>query len=167
MTLLLLDSRGFVFRANINAAPGLLEIIMRLVSQRLAAAFFIAMALACLGGCMQTSGDLEGAQWKLVGWQVSSINPADVTITAKIEGGQISGSGGVNTYGGPCKVGPGDAFSAGPLAATGMAGPEPAMRAEAAYFALLGQARFHAMTGGRLKLYDEDENELLVFEIRP
>ena len=137
---------------------------MRHQSQRLAAVFFFIMLLIASAGCKQTSGKIEGVQWKLAGWQVSSINPADVTITAKIEGGQISGSGGVNTYGGPCRLGPGNAFSAGPVSATEMAGPEPAMRAEAAYLKLLAEARFYAKADGRLTLYDQNENESLIFE---
>jgi heat shock protein HslJ len=134
------------------------------LSKRLDAVFLIAGAVIALAGCKLTTTRLEGAQWQLVGWTISSINPADVTITAKFEDGQITGNGGVNTYGGPCRLGPGDAFSAGPIAATEMAGPEPAMRAEAAYLTLLGQARFYSLTQGTLTLYDEGGNESLIFE---
>ena len=134
------------------------------LSKRLAAVFLIAASFITLTGCKPDTSQLEGTQWKLVEWTISSINPADVTITAKFADGQITGSGGVNTYGGPCRFGPGDAFSAGPIAATEMAGPEPAMRAEAAYFTLLGQARFYSMADGELTLYDEDKNESLIFE---
>jgi heat shock protein HslJ len=134
------------------------------LSKRLVAVFLIAVSFIAVAGCKPDTSQLEGTQWKLVGWTISSINPADVTITAKFDDGQISGSGGVNTYGGPCRLGPGDAFSAGPIAATEMAGPEPAMRAEAAYLTLLGQAKFYSMSDGRLTLYDEDKNETLIFE---
>ena len=134
------------------------------LSKRLAAVFLIAVSLIAVAGCKPDTSQLEGTQWKLLGWTISSINPADVAITAKFADGRISGSGGVNTYGGPCRLGPGDAFSAGPIAATEMAGPEPAMRAEAAYLTLLGQARFYSMVDGKLMLYDEDKNESLIFE---
>jgi heat shock protein HslJ len=134
------------------------------LSKRLAAVFVIAASFIALAGCKPDTSQLEGTQWKLLGWTISSINPADVTITAKFDDGQISGSGGVNSYAGPCRLGPGDAFSAGPIAATEMAGPEPAMRAEAAYFTLLGQAKFYSMADGRLTLYDEYKNESLIFE---
>ena len=93
------------------------------LSKRLAAAFLIAVSLIALAGCKLATSQLEDAQWKLVGWSISSINPADVTITAKFEDGQISGSGGVNSYADPCRLGSGDAFSAGQIAATTMAGP--------------------------------------------
>lgn len=137
---------------------------MKLFVKRLVSIFFFALPIIALAGCKFTTAQLEGTQWKLVGWTISSISPADVTITAKFEDGQITGSGGVNIYGGPCRLGPGDAFSAGPIAATEMAGPEPAMRAEAAYLTLLGQARFYSLTDGRLTLYDEYKNESLIFE---
>jgi len=133
-------------------------------SKRVAAFIVIAVSFIALAGCKLATNQMGEAQWKLVGWSISSINPADVTITAKFEDGQISGSGGVNSYGGPCQLGPGDAFSAGPLAATAMAGPEPAMRAEAAYFTLLGEARFYTMADGKLMLYDQGKNESLIFE---
>ena len=134
------------------------------LSKRLAAVSLIAVSFIALAGCEITTSQLEGTQWKLVGWSISSINPADVTITAKFAGGRISGSGGVNSYSGPCRFGPGDALSVGPIAATEMAGPEPAMRAEAAYLRLLGQIRSYSMADGKLTLYDDDEDEFLIFE---
>ena len=97
------------------------------LSKRLAAVFLIAVSLIAVAGCKPDTSQLEGTQWKLLGWTISSINPADVAITAKFADGRISGSGGVNTYGGPCRLGPGNAFSAGPVSATEMAGPEPAI----------------------------------------
>lgn len=39
------------------------------------------------------------------------------------------------------------------------------MRAESAYLTLLGQARSFKMAGGRLTLYDQGENESLLFEV--
>ena len=95
---------------------------------------------------------------------MNSLNPADFTITAEFAGGNISGNSGINTYSGPYKLGPGSAFSAGPLASTLMAGPEPAMRAESAYQTLLGQAKSYKVTGSTLTLYDQGGNESLIFE---
>jgi heat shock protein HslJ len=138
---------------------------MKIIIKKLTAVFFISVLLPALTGCkVATTSEVEGTQWKLVGWTISSIFPADVTITVEFEDGQITGNSGVNTYGGPCRLGPADAFTAGPIMATEMAGSETAMRAEAAYLTLLGQAGFYSVADGRLTLYDEDENELLIFE---
>jgi heat shock protein HslJ len=106
---------------------------------------------------------LDGTRWKLAEWTISSIDPAAVTITAQFADGRLSGNSGVNSYGGPYVVGPGDAFSVGPLAGTLMAGPEPAMRAESAYLTLLGQAASFRIANRKLTLYDKGGNESLIF----
>jgi heat shock protein HslJ len=95
---------------------------------------------------------------------LSSLNPADFTITAKFTNGEVAGNSGVNTYSGPYKLGPGNAFSIGQVAGTLMAGPEPAMRAETAYLTLLGQAKSYKMTDGKLILNDKGGNESLIFD---
>ena len=129
----------------------------------------MAMLLVVVIGCENisdtaTGGHLDGTQWKLTGWTLSSLNPADFTITAKFSDGQISGNSGVNTYSGPYDIGSGSALSVGPLAGTEMAGSEPAMRAETAYLTLLGQVKSYKMTDGKLTLYDNGGNESLIFE---
>lgn len=133
-------------------------------SRIIATLLLIAIAAVGLSGCISTSDPLEGTEWKLTGWTVSSIDPASVTITAEFAEGRLSGNSGVNTYSGPYKAGPDATFSAGPLAATEMAGPEPVMRAETAYLTLLGQAKSYEVTGSRLTLFDGGENESLIFE---
>jgi hypothetical protein len=50
---------------------------------------------------------------RLSEWTLSSLDPADFTITAQFSDGKISGSSGVNTYSGAVKLGPGEALSAG------------------------------------------------------
>ena len=132
--------------------------------------FFIAilgltMIAALLGvcGCSSGTGALEGTHWRLESWTLNSLNPADFTITAQFAGGQISGNSGVNSYGGPVKLGPGAAFTAGPLTSTLMAGPEPAMRAESAFTKLLAGATSYKVSSGTLTLYDGGGNESLVF----
>ena len=129
-----------------------------------ASLLLMTVSLVAVAGCSLASSPLEGTRWRLVEWTLSSLRAADFTITASFSDGQISGSSGVNTYGGPCKVGPGASFSAGQLAMTEMAGPEPAMRAETAYLTLLGQASSYKVAGDRLTLYDKGENVSLVFE---
>lgn len=127
-------------------------------------ALIVIALLMIAGGCSPKDRSLDGTHWRLSGWTLSSLNPADLTITAQFEDGKISGNSGVNTYGGPVKIGPGSAFSAGPLSSTEMAGSESAMRAETAYMTLLGQARSYKMADGALTLYDGGGNESLIFE---
>jgi heat shock protein HslJ len=133
-------------------------------SRNLGAVRIAAVSLIALVACSLAADPLDGTQWKLVGWTISSIDPAAVTITAKFANGKISGSGGVNSYSGPYKVGSDNTFSAGPLVATRMAGPEPAMRAEGAYVTLLAQVKSCKMADRKLTLYDKGGNESLIFE---
>jgi heat shock protein HslJ len=130
----------------------------------LAGVLLVAVSLTALGGCSIVGSPLEGTQWRLTGWSVSSLDPADFTITARFADGEISGNSGVNSYGGPYTIGPGAAFSTGQLAGTLMASEEPAMRAESAYLALLGQAGSYKMADGKLTLFDKGGNVSLIFE---
>lgn len=131
----------------------------------------LATLLVGIIGCENNSNStasspLNGTLWNLTAWTLSSLNPADFTITANFANGQISGNSGVNTYSGPYKqLGSGDAFSVGPLVSTEMGGSEPAMRAEDAYLTLLGQAKSYKMADGKLTLYDQGGNESLIFDV--
>jgi len=129
-----------------------------------AALLVIALLLIALVGCSRGGNPLDGTQWRLAGWTLSSLSPADFTITAKFADGRISGGSGVNSYSGPYRLGSRNAFTAGPLAGTELAGPEPAMRAEGAYLTLLRQARSYELAEGKLTLFDEGGNESLIFE---
>jgi heat shock protein HslJ len=131
--------------------------------QSLAAILFLGVSLVGGAGCASAGNTLDGTQWQLTGWSLSSLRPSDFEISARFAEGKLSGQGGVNSYGGSYTVGPGAAFSAGPLASTRMAGPEPAMRAENGFMQLLGQARSYKQVDGRLTLYDAGGNELLSF----
>ncbi|KAF0209495.1 MAG: META domain-containing protein [Actinomycetota bacterium] len=119
--------------------------------------------LVVSGGCSSGGAKLEGTRWMLTGWSVSSLDPAEFTITAAFADGQVSGSSGVNTYGGSYKAGPGDAVKVGEVASTLMAGEEPAMRAESVYMTLLQDARSFSLADGVLTFYDEGGNESLIF----
>ena len=129
------------------------------------AVLLIGASLLVLVGCSANRNPLDGTEWKLAGWSLNSLDPADFTITAKFTKETISGSSGVNTYSGPYKLGAGGAFSVGQIAGTLMAGPEPAMRAEGAYLTLLGQASSYKVVDSRLTLYDKYGNESLIFEV--
>jgi heat shock protein HslJ len=118
-------------------------------------------------GSEDAAPDLDGTAWTLATWSVSSIDPADFTITASFADGRIGGTSAVNSYGGPYTTGPDDAFSTGEIASTLMAGPEPAMRAEEAYMELLQAAASYEVAGGTLTLFDEFGDAALVFESAP
>jgi heat shock protein HslJ len=130
----------------------------------LAAMWAVAVAISALVGCARGHAALDGTQWRLTEWTLSSLDAQEFDITAQFEDGKMSGHGGVNSYGGPYALGPGSAFSVGQIASTEMAGPEPAMRAEGAYLTLLGQARSYRVEAGRLTLLDAGGNESLSFE---
>jgi heat shock protein HslJ len=130
----------------------------------LASAAIVVLSLIFVVGCSNGDSSLDGTSWRLSGWTLSSLDPADFTITAQFSDGQISGNSGVNSYSGAVKLGPGGAFAAGPFASTEMAGPEPAMRAESAYMTLLGEAKSFKTAEGNMTLYDGGGNESLIFE---
>jgi heat shock protein HslJ len=127
----------------------------------------VAVAIGALSGCGRGQAALDGTQWRLTEWTLSSIDARDFDITAGFADGRISGHSGVNSYGGPYTVGARQSFKVGSIASTEMAGPEPAMRAEGAYLMLLGQARAYRVEAGRLTLLDAGGNESLIFEAAP
>ena len=133
------------------------------LSRSAAALLLVASGLVALGACSTAEKSLDGTKWQLTGWTLSSSNPADFAITAQFDGERISGNSGVNSYSGTFKIGPGDAFSVGPIAGTRMAGSEPAMRAESAFLKLLGEARSARVATGQLTLRDANGAESLLF----
>ena len=133
-------------------------------SNALATLLVAGLSIVALVGCLRGDAELDETQWRLTEWTVSSLDARDFDVSARFADGKISGHSGVNSYGGPYASGPGRAFSVGQIASTEMAGPEPAMRAEGAYLALLGQARSYRVEAGRLTLFDAGGNESLMFE---
>jgi heat shock protein HslJ len=139
-------------------------------SNALAAIWVVGVAVIALAGCSRGHAALDGTQWKLTEWTLSSLNPRDFDVSARFADGKISGHSGVNSYGGPYTVGSRQSFKVGPIASTEMSGSASAMRAEGAYLTLLGQARAYRVEAGRLTLLDAGGNESLIFEaagIRP
>jgi heat shock protein HslJ len=128
----------------------------------------VALTLVSAGtaGCGGSQPSLSGTAWQLTGWSVSSLDPADFTITADFAGDQVGGQSAVNSYSGPYESDTDGSFSTGQLASTQMAGPEPAMRAETLYFELLEQAAQYSVAGQTLTLSDANGNELLIFTAR-
>lgn len=137
---------------------------MRHPSKIIAPVLVIALSFIALAGCSGADSPLDGTRWKLDVWTLSSVSPREFPITAEFADGRISGGSGVNTYSGPYTLGPEDAFSAGSLTTTEIAGSEQGMRTEAAYLMLLGQAWSFKVTDAKLTLYDEFGNESLNFE---
>ena len=127
----------------------------------------LAIVALVLAGCATTAPRLEGPDWRLTAWSVSSMRATDHPITARFAGGGIQGRSAVNTYRGAATVGPGSAIAFGPFATTRMAGPEPAMRAEGLYLGLLERVRSYRIDADRLMLFDDNGNELLVFSRPP
>ncbi len=126
---------------------------------RLSVALCLLTVVSCTSG-----GSNLGGSWRLASWTLSSLDPSPFQITARFEDGTIAGSSGVNSYSGLYKLGAANSFAVQNISSTEMAGPEPAMRAEAAYTKLLGQARTYKDTGNTLILYDQNGNESLRFE---
>ena len=135
-------------------------------------------AIAFAAGCGTSSGGssgggqtppapnaaaLGGTSWRLSSWTLSSLDPADFTITAHFADGRVGGKSAVNTYGGSYVTGSGGSFSEGQLVSTEMAGAEPDIRAEQAYIELLGKAASYKVNGDALTLFDSAGNESLGF----
>lgn len=128
-------------------------------------AMLVALAglLAMGGGATAPAPRLEGTSWRLQAWSISSLPASDFTLTARFADGDVSGRSAVNTYSAPVTHGHGNTLAVGPVVLTRMAGPEPAMRAESAFLALLGDARSWRIDGRHLILFDAGGNERLVF----
>jgi heat shock protein HslJ len=125
---------------------------------------FLVSSVGCgNSGDTQDPAALEGVEWHLAESSVSSSDLAATGITASFEGGQMSGFSGVNQYSGGFTAKSDGSFSAGPLASTMMAGPEPLMTAEAAYLKLLEDADTFAIEDGTLTL-GSTGGATLVFE---
>lgn len=90
-------------------------------------------------------------------WLVEDIEAKGVIDNARTfirfdSAEMVSGSGGVNTFGGPCTL-DGDKLGFGAFRATRMAGPPAVMNQERAFFAALANVRSFKL----------DENDLLHF----
>ncbi len=119
---------------------------------------------AALVGCVPGGPSLDGTQWKLADSAIGSVDVGDVAITLEFANGQVAGNSGVNSFSGGYTQGPDDAFSVGQLASTLMAGPEPAMAAEATFLDRLSKAAFFKATDTTLTLFDKAGIESLSFE---
>ena len=88
-------------------------------------------------------------------------------ITADFNEGRLSGFAGVNSYTGPYTAEKNGQFSAGPLAATLMAGSGPAMAAETAYLKLIEAAEKYSVAESKLTLTTKDGTTLVYEKAKP
>lgn len=132
----------------------------------------LGIACALVAGCEISNGDgasgrvLPGTKWRLTTWSASASDPSQFTITADFSESQISGTSAINSYGGSYETTADGAFSVGELQATEMAGSAEAMRVEALYFNLLGQALKYAATETTLTLKNGNNQDILIFNPR-
>jgi heat shock protein HslJ len=95
---------------------------------------------------------LAGVTWTLVSLGGQPLPPGTRPPTAIFDGARLAGFGGCNRYSGQVQdTGPG-AISIGPVAATKMACPPPAMDVESRYFAILSPVTQYRVAGSRLVL---------------
>jgi len=127
------------------------------------------VAVGALGGCSSSAGpkaaDLEGS------WVVESfgaptgLTPAAQGVTSELTmaAGKASGTGGVNSFSGTYEAKDGGDLKFGPIAATLMAGADPAADAqETAFFAALEKTDNFEINDGKLVLGDLGNNTLMV-----
>jgi heat shock protein HslJ len=114
------------------------------------------------GGRMQFSAmpapSLVGPSWQLLAYNngrnaVQSVMIGTQPTAMFGADGQISGSGGCNSFSGPYQS-TASTLSIGPLASTMMACEQPVMDQETAYLAALERARTYRFDNGRLVLAD-------------
>ena len=95
---------------------------------------------------------LAGAPWTLVSLGGQPLPPGARPPTVVFDGTRLSGFAGCNHYTGQVAEKTPGSITIGPLAATKMACPSPAMEVEDRYLAALGRATQYTLAGGRLVL---------------
>jgi heat shock protein HslJ len=148
---------------------------------RLSLLGLVTVGLLALPGAVIAQGDPtspEGIDWKLTGYldpEAESGGDGEfVTLTAvplgtmatlRLEGGQVTGSGGCNTFGGSYSL-DGANLSFGDDVPTTLVGCDDAVQViEDAYLAALSEVRSWLISGGVLELADETGATLLTFEV--
>lgn len=137
--------------------------MLRFIAQIGTIALVAVLGIALVGCSAADQPSLDGTEWTLVAWSVSSQKATDFPITLSFEGDKLGGQAPVNSYGGTYEAS-GGSLTLGDVNRTLMAGSPEADRAENAYFGLLEQAERYEVEDGRLKLLDGAGNELLTFE---
>lgn len=139
---------------NRRAIPALLAIVLA--------------ASLVLTGCASSEDSDPSA---LLGtWSVEAfggteeLKPAGsaATPTITFEAPEVSGTGGVNSFGGTYEAGTDSTISFGEIVSTKMAGSEAANRQEAQFFGALEGAERYEFNGDALMLSGADNDTLLV-----
>jgi heat shock protein HslJ len=156
---LVIDRRGTVVRFN------------RLTGLLVAGVCVVATACGSSGG--SDTGGTSGTE-KLAGtaWDLTAMTPpvaglSDVTVSARFEGGRISGHSGCNTYRASYTQS-GDSLTVGKdIASTKIACPSALSAVERAYLARLPRVRSFSRSGSTLTLEDADGKALLTYTTAP
>ena len=132
---------------------------MKLIQTLTSITWVLVMLVACSG----TSSDpLNGTTWEL--YSIGKYSPiAGSKTTIRFEGGQVSGLGGCNQYGGEYKSS-GQTLSFSALYMTEMAcmSPEGIMDQEQLFLQYLGDARSFEIVNGQLQI-SRSSGETLTF----
>jgi heat shock protein HslJ len=115
---------------------------------------FVAFAIFEILG-MGAGGDFAAASERLEGseWGVTGEDKPFIQFGAN---GRVSGSTGCNRFTGTYEITEDGSIKIGPLASTRMACPQPAMEAEAKFFAMLDEVRSFERTEASLSLRSAD-----------
>jgi heat shock protein HslJ len=117
-----------------------------------------------------TGGQIQGVRWVLTSYlaedQTMTAMPADTTVDATFEAGQVRGSGGCNTYNGPYQVN-GAEISIGPVSSTLKVCAGRAGDIEAGYFEYLDSTKTYTATADTLTLFDASGSAILVYAPGP
>lgn len=119
------------------------------------------LALAAAPFAAAQEAALAGSEWRALGIAGEEVpEGVEALLRFGAEGG-LTGSGGCNRFTGAYAI-EGEGLTIGPLAATRMACPEPAMTVEGQLFAALGAVRGFARDRTELVLSDEAGAPLVV-----
>ena len=106
-----------------------------------------------------SAADLNGTSWTLLELNYDQPALADTEVTVSFQEGQISGSGGCNSYNSNFSLSDDNPFvvTTGPVAATQKACPDPVLSQETAYFTALENVSQWGYVFGQLGLYYADD----------
>lgn len=121
--------------------------------------FVLVLALLVTGQALAHVEGLAGADWVLAGQKGARA------AYLRFEAGRVGGLGGCNRFGAKYVL-DGDLLSFSPLMSTRMACRPDLMRAEQAFFEMLGKVRSMTLAGETLTLLDGDGAVLATFTRR-
>lgn len=125
--------------------------------------FFLTLTIVILllTAC-QAASPLAGSTWILISLNGQPPLP-NTRLTLDLEGKQLSGSDGCNSFGGEFRTSGKKFELTGPLVTTLMACEEPIMTQASAYLESISRIASYSLDNTTLTLYDENGKALLVF----